>query len=93
MQSAATIDAVDFMQTDMKPAAQQMPLTFMKSGETARVLKVRGNEELHHHLENLGFVQGAPIKVVSVHGGNVIVEIKGSQIGLDKSAASKIIAG
>lgn len=70
---------------------QQMPLTFLRQGERARVLKVRGNDELHHHLENLGFVPGTALKVVSEQGGNVIVEIKGAQIALDKAAASKVI--
>ena len=70
---------------------QQMPLTFLRAGEEARVLKVRGNDELHHHLENLGFVPGAPLRVVSEHGGSVIIEIKGAQIALDKAAASKVI--
>ena len=70
---------------------QQMPLTFLRAGEEARVLKVRGNDELHHHLENLGFVPGASLRVVSEHGGSVIIEIKGAQIALDKAAASKVI--
>ncbi|MCI9628310.1 MAG: ferrous iron transport protein A [Eggerthellaceae bacterium] len=68
-----------------------MPLTFLKNGEEARVLKVRGKGDVHHHLENLGFVSDAPLKVVTVHGGNIIVEIKGAQVALDKSAASRII--
>lgn len=72
-------------------ARQQMPLTFMRAGEEARVLKVRGNDELHHHLENLGFVPGTSLRVVSEHGGSVIIEIKGAQIALDKAAASKVI--
>lgn len=70
---------------------QQMPLTFLRTGEQAHILKVRGSDDLHHHLENLGFVAGAPIEVVSEQGGNLIVEIKGAQIALDRSAASKII--
>ena len=70
---------------------QQMPLTFLRQGERARVLKVRGTDELHHHLENLGFVSGADLRVVSEQGGNVIVEIKGAQVALDRAAASKVI--
>lgn len=72
---------------------QQMPLTFMRPGESARVMKVRGDEELRHHLENLGFVPGAVLKVVNEHGGNKIVEVKGSQVALDKASAKKIITG
>jgi ferrous iron transport protein A len=70
---------------------QQMPLTFMKSGECAHVLKVRGKGDVHHHLENLGFTAGAAIKVVCEQAGNLIVEVKGAQVALDKTAASKII--
>ena len=78
---------------EARMSRQQMPLTFLRSGESASVLKVRGNSELHHHLENLGFVPGARIKVVNEQAGNIIVEVKGTQIALDKSAASKIITG
>ena len=70
---------------------QQMPLTFMRAGESAQVFKVRGTGEMHHHLENLGFVPGAAFRVVSEQGGNMIVEIKGAQIALDRTAASKVI--
>lgn len=92
MESVMTMDMVA-----SEPAAgssvrrQQMPLTFLRRGEGARVLKVRGNDELHHHLENLGFVVGAELKVVSEQGGNMIIEIKGAQIALDKAAASKVV--
>lgn len=72
---------------------QQMPLTFLKSGEAASVLKIRGTDEFHHHLENIGFVPGADIRVISEHGGNYIIEVKGAQIALDKASASRIITG
>ena len=69
----------------------QMPLTFLRNDEKAFVLKVRGNDEMRHHLENLGFVPGSEIKVVNHQGGNYIVEVKGTQVAIDKSVASKII--
>lgn len=69
----------------------QMPLTFRRSGDAASVAKVRGRGEVHHHLENLGFVEGAPVRVVSEQGGNLIVEVKGAQVALDRTVASKII--
>lgn len=76
---------------DAQVSRQRMPLTFLKDGESANVLKVRGAGEMHHHLENLGFVAGAPLRVVSEQAGNMIIEIKGAQIALDKTAASKVI--
>ena len=73
------------------PSCQPMPLTFLKSGDTAQVARVRGKGEVHHHLENLGFVAGASVSVVSEQAGNFIVAIKGAQVALDRSVASKII--
>ena len=44
-----------------------------------------------HHLENLGFVAGAEVKVVSEQAGNFIVEVKGAQVALNKQVAQRII--
>ena len=65
----------------------QVPLSFLRSGEEARVVKVRGKEE----LETLGFVPGAQIKAVSQASGNMIVEVKGTQVALSQQVAMKII--
>lgn len=80
------------MASAAQPSGQQLPLTFLRNGERARVLKVRGNAEVRHHLENLGFVPGSEISVVTQQAGNYIVEIRGTQVALDRSVASKIIA-
>ena len=69
----------------------QMPLSFAKDGQVVTVAKVRGKEELHHHLETLGFVVGAKVKVISVVGGDVIAEVKGTQVALNRQVATKII--
>ena len=73
------------------PSVSMMPLSFMKSGEVARIAKVRGKGELHHHLENLGFVEGATVSVVCENAGNFIVEVKGAQVAIDRTVAQKII--
>lgn len=91
MESVLEVSGVDRMASAPKIQRQQMPLSFLKAGEQAFVLKVRGDNEVHHHLENLGFVSGAPLKIVSEHGGNIIVEVKGAQVALDRSAAKRII--
>lgn len=69
----------------------QMPLSFLHGGESALIAKVRGKNDLHHHLENLGFVEGAQVKVVSVVSGDLIVEIKGTQVALNRQVAAHII--
>ena len=42
-----------------------MPLSSMENGAVVRIIKVGGLEETHRHLEELGFVPGAEIQVVS----------------------------
>ena len=60
-----------------------MPLTMLNPGESASIVRVGGNEETKRFLENLGFVAGAEITVVSAIGGNVIVNIKDSRVAIN----------
>ena len=78
---------------DAVPSAscRQMPLSFLGSGETATIAKVRGRGDLHHHLENLGFMEGARVTVTAEAAGDLIVEVKGTQVALNKQIASRII--
>lgn len=71
--------------------SQQVPLSFLRGGQTGRVAKVRGKGELRQHLQNLGFVEHAPLSVISEHGGDVIVEVKGTQLALNRGVALNII--
>ena len=68
-----------------------MPLTFAKEGEPASIKKVGGKEDVRQFLENLGFVTGADVTVISTVGGNLIVNIKDSRIAIGKDMASRII--
>lgn len=72
-------------------SVRQMPLSFLRNGETALIAKVRGKNDLHHHLKTLGFVEGARIKVVSEAAGDLIVEVKGTQVALNRQVAAHII--
>ena len=68
-----------------------MPLTMASIGETNTIRKVCGNEETKRFLENLGFVAGAEITVVSAIGGNVIVNIKDSRVAINQDMARHIM--
>lgn len=69
----------------------QMPLAFLKNGDTAIIAKIRSKGEMYHHLESLGFVEGARVTVVNEAAGDLIVKIKGTQVALNKQIASRII--
>ncbi len=68
-----------------------MPLTMLNAGETNTIKRVGGKEETKRFLENLGFVAGGNVTVVSETGGNLIVNIKDSRVAIGKDMANKII--
>ena len=68
-----------------------MPLTMASIGEANTIRKVGGNEETKRFLENLGFVAGAEITVVSAIGGNVMVNIKDSRVAINQDMARHIM--
>lgn len=43
------------------------------------------------HLEDMGFVVGETVMVISTIKGNLIVEIKGTRLAMDMAMANRII--
>lgn len=68
-----------------------MPLTFANTGEENIIKKVGGNPDTRKFLENLGFVAGSAVTVVSEIGGNVIVNVKDSRVAVSREMACKIM--
>lgn len=68
-----------------------MPLTMVNTGEPNTIKKVGGKEETRRFLENLGFVAGGIVTVVSKIEGNMIVNIKDSRVAIGKDMANKIM--
>lgn len=68
-----------------------MPLTMLNIGETGEIKRIGGNGETRRFLNNLGFVVGAEVSVVSAIGGNVIVNIKDSRVAINKDMAKRIM--
>ena len=67
-----------------------MPLIMAKPGEVNIIKNVGGKEETKQFLNNLGFVVGAEIIVISELNGNLIVNIKGARVAISKDMAAKI---
>ena len=68
-----------------------MPLTMLNAGETNTIKRLDGKEETKRFLENLGFVVGGNVTVVSDIGGNLIVNVKDSRVALGRDMANKIM--
>ncbi|MGN0327947.1 MAG: ferrous iron transport protein A [Lachnospira sp.] len=68
-----------------------MPLSMIDEGESSEIKRIGGKDETKRFLENLGFVVGVIVTVISKTSGNVIVNIKDSRIAIGKEMASKIM--
>lgn len=67
-----------------------MPLCIAPVGEDVTISRIKGKEETIRFLGNLGFVNGATIKVVSESAGNLIVNVKDSRVALGRDMAKRI---
>ena len=68
-----------------------IPLTMIESGDSVPIKQVGGKAETRLFLENLGFVPGSSVSVISKSGGNVIVNVKESRVAISSGMASKIL--
>ncbi len=68
-----------------------MPLSLATYGEENLIRKVGGNPETKKHLEDLGFVAGSAVTVVSSMHGNLIVKVKEARVAISEEMARKIM--
>lgn len=68
-----------------------MPLSMMKAGDPGTIKKVGGRADTRRFLENLGFVIGTIVTVVSELDGNMIVNVKDSRVAIGRDMANKIL--
>ena len=68
-----------------------MPLTMVKEGEPNIIKKIGGKEETRRFLENLGFVAGGTVTVISLINGNMIENVKDSRVAIGKDMANYIM--
>ena len=68
-----------------------LPLTLANIGEEQMIHKVGGSPEVKKHLEDMGFVAGGLVTVVSSLNGNVIVKVKEARVEISEEMARKIM--
>ena len=67
-----------------------MPLSVLGDGNEGIIKKVGGKPEVKKHLENLGFVVGDKVNVITEQNGNIIVKVKETRVAISKEMAMKI---
>lgn len=68
-----------------------MPLSLANIGEVNTIKKIGGTPEVKKHLENLGFVVGGNVTVITTLAGNVIVNVKEARVAISEEMARKIM--
>lgn len=70
-----------------------MTLAMAPSNVPLKIVRYKNNCDLENqsHLQNLGFIEGSVVTVVTENQGNLIVSIKNSRIALGKDIATKIL--
>ncbi len=68
-----------------------MPLSMVNVGEKRSIQRITGKDDVRRFLENLGFVEGSSVTVVSENGGNLIVNVKDTRVAIDRSMANRIM--
>lgn len=68
-----------------------MPLTMLPIGKEAVINACNTKEATRKFLESLGIIPGAKISIVSEMGGNLIVNIKGARVALNRGMAQQLI--
>ena len=68
-----------------------MPLTLAVVGEENIIKRIGGRKEVKTHLENLGFVAGGAVTVISKIGGNVIVNVTSTRIAISQEMAQTMM--
>ena len=68
-----------------------MPLSYATPGEESVSRRIGGRKEKKKHLENLGFVVGGSVKVITAMNGNVIVKVKEARVAINDEMARRIM--
>ncbi len=68
-----------------------MPLSLAAVGEDNIIRRVGGSQEMKKHLEDMGFVVGGTVSVISEISGNLIVNVKDTRVAISREMAGRIM--
>lgn len=75
----------------IEKGCDMMPLALANIGDENVIKRIGGSKEVKKHLENLGFVAGSFVTIISEVSGNLIVNVKDSRVAISKEMAMKIM--
>lgn len=67
-----------------------MPLSMIGMGNSSSVVKITGKDDVRRFLENLGFVNGSEVTIVSEYAGDLIIKVRDTRVAISRNMANKI---
>ena len=68
-----------------------IPLNYAAPEEESVIRRIGGTPEVRKHLEDLGFVVGSSVRVITSLNGNVIVKVRETRVAISDEMARKIM--
>ena len=68
-----------------------VPLVMAEVGDTVTIRKITGNDQVRQHLAEMGFTVDARITVVTHLAGSLILNVRGSRVGIGEAMARRIL--
>jgi len=67
-----------------------MPIVLAPHNVDLTIMRVGTDQKTKKHLQSLGVMQNSVIKIIASAYGNVIIEVKGVRLAMNKEVATKI---
>lgn len=68
-----------------------MSLAMVGIGESRVIVDFVGKEDVKRHLQDIGFVKGESVKLLSQNDSGLILLVKGSRVAINRGLATKIM--
>lgn len=68
-----------------------MPLVIAPLNTLLTIVKINTDEKTKKHLDSLGVVINGKVTVISSNAGNLIIEVKGVRLAINRDTATKIL--
>lgn len=68
-----------------------MSLAMVGIGESRVIVDFVGKDDVKRHLQDIGFVKGESIKLLSQNESGLILLVKGSRVAINRGLATKIM--
>lgn len=68
-----------------------MSLAMVGIGESRVIIDFVGKDDVKRHLQDIGFVKGESVKLLSQNDSGLILLVKGSRVAINRGLATKIM--